>query len=103
MAGEHAGAKAVLPVLLEHIYRKFAVVWLGPESRNSTPLPRVARCGRGWFAAHGASYPGGHVSSGRARPSFCPVRYYSHPCADDRADLGRMDHLQLFLAVDFFH
>ena len=35
--------------------------------------------------------------------AFALVRNHGHHGAHDRADSGRMDHLQLFLALDFLH
>ncbi len=75
----------------------------GAESRSSAFFPGAARRGRRRAATDGSGDSGRHFSSTTARLGICVVWHYRHHGAYDRANPGRMDHLQLFLAVDFLH
>ena len=66
-------------------------------------LPRAARRGRRRPATHGAGHSGGHVSAATARLGLRALRHHGRHGADDWSHPGRLDHVQLFLAMDFFH
>ena len=98
-----AWTEALFHDLFGRVYREFFALRDGAESRPSSFLPRAARRGRRRAAADGSGHSGGHLSAATARFGVCAVRHYGHHGAHDRANAGRMDHFQLFLAVDFFH
>ena len=76
---------------------------IAPSLGFSSFFPGAA--GRGWrrVAADGAGHFGGYLSPAPARPGLCAVWHHGHHGAHHRAHPGRLDHLQLFLAVDLLH
>ena len=95
--------EALLHGVSGRLYCEFFAVRGGAESRASAFLSSAARRGRRRIAADGASHSGRHFSTATTRLGVCAVWHYGHHGAHDRTNSGRMDHLQLFLAMDFFH
>ena len=76
---------------------------LAPEPGDAAVVSCVAGSRRRWAAADGAGHPCRYLPAAPARAGVCALRNYGGDRADDRADAGRLDHFQLFLALDFFH
>ena len=103
LARQHLRTKALFHGLFSYLYGQFPALRLRAESRVSASLPCAARRGRRRASAHGSSHPGRHFSASSARLGICAVWHYRHHGTHDRSNPRRLDHIQLFLALDFFH
>ena len=72
-------------------------------ARHAAVFPRVAGSRRRRTGAERAIDPGRHISAGIFRDGVCHLGHRGGGCAGHRSDPGRMDHRQLFLAMDFLH
>ena len=76
---------------------------IAPSLGFSSSLPRSAGCGRRRLAAHGTSHLSGYLPSAAARFGVRSIWDYGHHGAHHRTHVGRLDHLQLLVAMDFLH
>ena len=95
--------QAVLHDVRVDVHDQLDAVRPGDELGPIDFLPRAARDRRRRIAAVGTGDPGRHVSAAEARDGDGRV-WHGDPCrADSRPDARRLDHRQLFLALDFLH
>ncbi len=103
LARRRLGTEALFHVLFGRLYGEFFALRYCAESRVSSFVSSAARRGRRRVAADGAGHSGRHFSAATARLGVCALWHHGDHGADHRSDPGRVDHLQLFLAVDFLH
>ena len=97
------GRKRFYMLCVATVHGELAAVRARAEPQRADRLSRPARAWRRRHADQRASHPGRHVSAAKARPGVRALRHRRHRRADGRADARRLDHRQLFLALDFFH
>src|ERR1051326_7971380 len=100
MARRKIWSQAVFHELPRHLYGEFVAMRRGAQPWVSSAVPGSARRRRRWSAANGTGYSRGYFSSASAWTGVCPLRNHCNHGTDDWADARRMDHIQLFLALD---
>ena len=103
LACGHLWAQAVFHGVSRDLHRKLDFMRADTELRPSAHVPRAARCRRRRSSTDGTSHHGRHFPSRKARACICPVWNNRRGGADDWTDPGRVDYVQLFLALDFSH
>ena len=95
------GRKRFYMTCVAAVHAEFRDVRPGAEPDHADPFPRAARAGRRRAAARFASHPARDVPARKARHGDGGVRHGRGVRARGRADAGRLDHRQLYLALDF--
>ena len=95
--------QAVLHDVACYFYGEFTALRVSAESAAIAIVSSSARHRWRRTATDGASHSQRYVSSGAARLGVCCLRHYRSSRPDSRADAGRVDYRQLFMALDIFH
>ena len=95
--------QTVLHVVRGAVYGEFVFVRTGAEPGRAGAVPHSAGCRRRRSAAQRTGNFERHVQHREARHGVCGVRHRRRRRADDRAVAGRLDHRQLFVALDFLY
>src|SRR5215469_7204371 len=98
-----AWSQAVFYELSRYIHGQFTALWVRAQPQFSSSLPSSTRCGGRGLATHGSSYFGGHLSARKAWTCLRSVRNNGDHGTYDWSDAGRLDHIQLLLAMDFLY
>src|SRR5712671_3242351 len=96
-------AQAVLYVVRGAVHGQFVSLRPGAELGRARAFPYFAGYRRWRFAAQRAGHFERHVFGRKARHGFRRVRNRGGRRADHRSLARRLDHGQLFLALDFLH
>ena len=96
-------AQAILHDVPRDLHGEFPALRDCAQPRSDDSVSRDSRRGRRRLATHGAGHSGGHFSAATARRGFRALWHHHHRRSNGRADIGRLDYRQLFLAMDFLH
>ena len=100
---EIIGRKRYFMMSLCYFHGEFTALRPRAESAGIAVLSSSARHRWRWIATDGTSDSQRYVSSRAARPAFAVYGVYCGSRPYSRADAGRLDYGQLFLALDIFH
>src|ERR1700736_2917146 len=95
--------KEVLYGLRSPVHREFFLMRDGAKPRAPDFFPSSARHSRWRFSSIGTGHAGGYLSTCETRRGFWTLQYGDRTGSGTWADIGRLDHRQFFLALDFFH
>src|SRR5271168_1763823 len=95
--------QTLLHDLHHHLYADFPALRRRSQPRSSAVRPCHSRRRRRRPPAHGPSHSRRHFSPGKTWPRLFPLRAYRDRRSRHRPHARRLDHRQLFLALDFLH
>ena len=97
------GPPQLLRLLHHRLYRCQFPLRLGSIAAHPSHLPHHSGLRRRRHAAHGPGHHGRLLRTAEARPGLCSLRHRRRPRSLHRPHPGRLDHRQLFLALDLLH